>query len=212
MKTWTCQNKQLARLKTIIEPYIELFNIQFLPKDKQYWCTSGLSATKDGIIQNCELHQMLESGLIQPEQFYGVDQEEKYIQENRKYLPNINWYHNDFLEQIESEEYNFNPGIIDVDIIHLKEKGTVYLGRLLSFLTEIDAKNVLVVSNMMLCNPNKGKEIDDGDEIIKSLCKVNSFRLAWSSGEWCMYDKRFEYVGKKFGIRTILASYMFYKR
>ena len=213
MKTWTCPNKQLARQKTIIEPYHEFFH-ESLPGGKQYWCTCGLSATHNGIIANCELDQMLKAQLIQLEQFRGVDQEEEHIESNRKHLPHIKWFHNDFIEQIEISynEGDFNPGIIDVDIIHMKDKATVYLGRLLSFLTEIEIKDVLVVANMMLCNPNKGQEIVDGNEIITRLCEVNSFRSAWASNQWEFHDKRFEYVGQQYGTKTVLASYLFYRK
>jgi len=62
MKTWTCKNKQKARLKSIIEPYRKVFDTRSLPSNKLYCCTSGLSANKNGIIPNCELDQMLKSG------------------------------------------------------------------------------------------------------------------------------------------------------
>lgn len=202
MKTWSCKNKQDARQNTIIDLY-RLYFCNALPSVKQYWTTCGLCFNTPG----SELDQMLQSGLITPEQFYGVDRKEDIIEQNKK-LVDSHWFHGDFIDQIQLAE-DFNPGIIDVDIIHLKKKGSVYLGRLLSYLTDIDVSDFMVVANMMLCNPHHGIEIYDGNEIIEEMSKVNSFQYAWLSGKWRLHPDRFEYVGQQYGTRTILASYIF---
>ena len=208
MKTWSCPNKQEARKKTIIELYRKYFNI-YLPLEKQYWSTCGL-CYDNGLIDGCELKQMVISKLIKEDQFYGVDKEFEIIEKNKS-IKNSNWFYNDFITQIKSYN-NFNPGIIDVDIIHLKERGSVYLGNLLSYITYKNIKEVLVVANMMLCNPNHGIEIYNGDDVIEELNRVNSFQEAWLSGFWKIHPYRYEYVGQKYGTRTILSSYIFIKK
>ena len=202
MKIWNCPSKNKAREYSIIETYRQYFYNQ-LPLEKEYWCTCGQSFN-DQLIPGCELEQMVSSNLIQPEQFRGVDRDKEVIESNKQYLE-AQWFCGDFIEQIKSNP--FNPGIIDCDIVMIKN-ASIYLSRLLRYLTECDISDVLVVANIMLSNPYTGVSIN-GDKIIEELSSIESFKYSQSITNWKLHPVRFIYSGENFGKKTELGSFIF---
>lgn len=117
--SWGCPKKKTARLETIIKPYRKYIG-QKLPPNKQYWTMCSDCTNKHGQLdQGCEFSQMVNEGLITPNQFYGVDIEEKYIESNKILDTDAHWIWDDFYYAMR-ESYNnnmFNPGIVNYDTI-----------------------------------------------------------------------------------------------
>jgi hypothetical protein len=125
-KFYNCPKKIKARHQTIIAPYKTIFQ-NSLPQNKQYWTMCSNHSDEQGNFQpHSELGQLLEESLITENQFYGVDIEPNIIQLNKLAKPNVNWINDDFLRAMQKafKENNFNPGVVNADLISLKHRGS----------------------------------------------------------------------------------------
>ena len=122
----SCPRKAKARFDTIINTYRELFHDK-LPEEKQYWTLAGPCFDENGKLGTCsEIHQLISSGLITESQYHGIDNGIEIIEKNRIAAPNSNFYHGDFISQLQiASRNNFNPGIIHADYTKLKETSVV---------------------------------------------------------------------------------------
>ena len=213
-----CPKKYQARTDTVIDMYRRYFG-QSLPSDKQYWTMCSVNNNGNNIIAHSELGQILDSKLIGLHQYYGVDIESDIIEGNRKAEPNTNWICGDFLDTMKCyyKNNNFNPAIINADFISMSKKAAVITSQIMSFIEEIDIKNVLLIANVMLTNPHaRGgqflKSPLNFEKMISEMESQKAFEFAWSNRFWDMHDKVYCYSGTGSQSRTIMGSYIFYRK
>ena len=216
----SCPKKLIARKETIINVYRELFHNK-VPINKQYWTMCGLHANEDKTFANgSELGQILKEELITEDQFFGIDINPEVIELNKQSKPTVNWINNDLLKEMKKAYFNnnFNPAIINADLIFLQKRGTRFASQILSFLQDTKINNLFIVCNIMLTNPRSegwklfsGFEFDT-DTTIKEFEKSIAFQYVWNSGDWKLYPRVYDYNGTGKQSRTALRTLIFYKR
>jgi hypothetical protein len=211
-KDWSCPKKQQARLETIISQYRTHFS-HTLPDNKQYWAMCGQCTAENGNpLKGCELLQLLESGLIKPFQFHGVEINPEIHDLNAKAFPDINWHNDDFYRSMvkAKSENNFNPAIINIDLPRTPDGGAGYVSKTLSFLDDC-CDEVLVVANLILRMRYYSSK--SGDYVIDLLNKYPQFRYAFRTGNWSLLNQYYEYNGAgNTGSRTYMGSFVFIKK
>jgi hypothetical protein len=218
-KFYACHKKIKAREETIANIYRQYFGDK-TPLNSQYWTMCASQVNEQGEFQKgSEMGQMLSYGLIQPNQFYGVDINEEVIKRNQKHISNANWFCNDFITQMKRQDTKdqFNPCIVNADLLNMRKKAALKAGVILSFLTDVSSNNILLVCNFMLnnshnCrNPTKEEIEKEFDQFIPTLKKTNSFQYAWQSKKWQMHSEGYIYNGSGSKSNTYLASFLFIK-
>jgi len=199
---WDDNIKIEARYKTIIEMYRKVFEVESIPKEAQYWTMCGAHYNRNKSIMG-ELGNLVKSKLILPEQFYGVDKEEKIINTNRKLYPNINWINNDFLKAISKQiiKKQFNPAIINYDGVMQPKYGVDYLKKLFITINNNVSDQLLLISNFVLTNPyTKSKKLTFNiNDIIKELMDIY-----WIPDYWYIYPQGFKYKHNQTQMGTIV--------
>lgn len=214
-----CPKKVDARKTTIIEPYRQHFG-DALSVDKQYW-TMCASQVDDGgkFSTDSELGQMLGSGLITKDQFYGVDIKSDVIDANKTAMPDCNWITGDFGKSMRRayKAGNFNPGIVNADFVVMSAKASYIIADIISFLTYIEASDVLLVANIMANNPyGSGKIPEDFvpnfEDISNSYLSNSEFSRNFKAGGWTIHPELFYYWGTGERSKTVMCTYCFIKR
>lgn len=214
-----CPKKYHAREETIIGMYRDYF-AHSVPEKKQYWTMCG-PHTKGEVFQTgSELGQLIRSEFITEEQFYGVDIEKEIIEQNKAVKPEVNWIYDDFLHamKVSHKEGKFNPAVINADFISLKERGSAITSQIMSFLEDIDCKDVLLVSNIMLTNPHalggtKLADINiDGDAVVLEFERWKAFQYTWGTGNWSIHPEFYVYNGTGKQSRTIMGTFIFIRK
>jgi hypothetical protein len=155
--------------------------------------------------------------LISEDQFYGVDIQQEIIEKNRLAKPDVKWFHSDFLSKMKEyhRDGNFNPAIVNADLLHMKRIGAREASRILSFLTDCGNKDILFICNVMLLNPHSRhrltpEEVEDrGNSVIEEFNKCPAFSHAWNSGSWRFIPSYYVYSGTGRRSKTVLSSFIF---
>lgn len=202
--------KLQARNETIIQSYRNIFNKKCLPKEKQYWTLCSNNVIGNQIAPNSELDQILKEGLIKPYQYNGVDSNTEIINKNSK-LKFVNWHVGDFYSVLakNSNLDNFNPGIINCDLISMKYQGTILVSKILSLISNLKIKDIMIITNYILKQRiYKNKP----EEILKTLYQNDLFKLYGSY--WKIYgdsESKYMYIYKGSGKNTtIMGTLIFY--
>jgi len=206
---WDSDLKKNSRVIAIISMYRQFFN-ERLPPDKQYWSMCGAHFNKKGEI-NGELGHMKDEGLIQPDQFHGVDEVKRIIDRNRKIHPDVKWYHGDFLEtmeEISTIDGKFNPHIINYDGVMLPKFGTQYLSSILNFIDDNVEGELLLTSNFVLKSPYRSnpKYKFTIHDAIAELVKAY-----WLPDHWDIYPQSYVYKGASIFAKTEMGILLFVK-
>lgn len=211
-KNWSCPKKRKARWETIIGQYQRHFGPS-LSADSQYWTICGQCSTADGEpLDGCEPHQVISEGLIQPDQFHGVEINPDIHALNLKAFPHLNWVNDDFYHAmvVEQSAGTFNPAVVNADLPQTPDGGAGYISKLMAFLT-VTAGDLLFVANMIL--RMKYYTAKDGDYVLSMLNEYPQFRYAMSEGNWELVDGYYEYNGAgNTGSRIYMGSFVFAKR
>jgi len=195
-KDFRCPKKIESRERTI-EAWMKIYNTSPLPY--QYWCLCNEQRLKEGY----EIYQMNKAGLIAIDQFYGVDfpnkKGAKIIKENKKAIPQANWYCNDFYDQIHKnyDDKNFFPSIINLDFNSMVDECVRYSSKVLRL---VDSMNMtsqsMVVCNMLLNNPHVNRsEITKLKNIITLFEQNKNFKKFWLEKRWNLYPYFITYPG-----------------
>jgi len=211
-KDWSCPKKQRSRFDTIIEQYRKNF-AHSLPPEKQHWTMCGQCSTATGdLLLGCEPIQMIESGLIKPAQFRGVEINTEIHDLNVKAFPELTFINNDFYRAIADaiHDGDFNPGIVNADFPATPDGAVAYIAKLMSMLTST-ASDFLLIVNLILRMRYYTRK--DGDHLIKLLNEYPQFRFAWNSGGWELCSDYYEYNGAgETGSRTYMGSFIFVRK
>lgn len=179
-----------ARFDTLVIPYQTLAGRRKLPKEKQHWTFAAECSDGNGkILPDSELGQLTACGLITPEQFFGVEINEGTYQRNST-IKGPTWLYGDFgIKMVEWSNHNyFNPGIINVDDIHMPRRGISYLSRILALLVDLNVRDVLVVCNNVL------KAMSRKSNFIEMPQRLLLNRL-FDEKEWSIHEQIYEYSG-----------------
>lgn len=189
-KNWSCPKKLTARQETIINQYREHYGYS-LPIDAQYWSMAGQCATADGLpLIGCELDQVVSSGLITGNQFHGVEIQKDIFELNKLAYPDSHWYNDDFLDAL-MKSPQFNPAIVNADLIQTPETGSLFIAKCLDFLSQFD-RSIMFVSNFIIQMRHYGPK--DGNYVIESLNRQPLFTHAMTHGSW-VFDREFYTYG-----------------
>ena len=187
MKTWSCPKKKQARFETIIANG---------PIANQYWSMAGLSTDK-----GCEVDQILEAGIIKPEQFHGVEIVKDIYDANLKAWPNLAWHHGDFLEVMQNYP-DFHPGLVNADLMLMADTAADYIARIIYLLVPFDA--VLLANFVMEHRGHKSTP----DQVLERLCQCQQFRYAMRNG-WAYDGKCYLYDGTGHRSYTVMGTFTF---
>lgn len=190
-----------------------LFNKKSIPEDKQYWTMCGnLSDNNGNLNQDSEYSQIIREGLILPNQFRGVEIDETIYNRNKQVLPNIEIHKGDFFQILnrQANQNQFNPAIINADLINMPEIGASYISKIIALLSMIPGE-IMIVANIVLDSPYSGssKKIQDINKFLINLTnnhRFNSFKHHWNFNNEC-----YKYAGNREYSRTSMASYIFWK-
>lgn len=211
---WSSYAKVRARFSTIANPYRKAFGSS-LPVGEQYWTMCGKLANNDGTENKLsEYNQMVRRGLITKDQFYGVEREEEIHLYNKTIHPDLNLYHADFYEQMVSAaaQNNFNPAIVNADLVHLPDRAAQYFCKILALLSSLPKNRILLVCNLILDNPraSKASRKGDTDRFLKNLNKEhrwNTHKHLWSVNTLC-----YNYDGNGKRSNSNMCTYLFFKK
>lgn len=134
-----------VRELTLIQPFKKFIGDK-LPEGKGYW--SICCEVLDNPLS--ELNQLVNSGLMTPQQYHGVDYDEGFIEGNATRHPDANFFAGAFAHTIVSE-----PEFSNATLIYFDTTKTITneLPRLIDILTIVvarDIKDVLIVFNVCL--------------------------------------------------------------
>lgn len=202
--------KETARTETIISQYRNLFSRQSLPKEQQYYTLCAEHTDKDKLKEGSELEQLLRVGLIEPQQFVGIDQDPGIIERASRVLPSSRWIHGGF-DHVLSQERSYNaayrPGIVNCDTIYMAKKAGDLLGSVL--FNTFHLSEVMVVANIIKRQRSKNHTIEElFEEVLKNnLCEY-------------MIKSHFQYVEDCYvysgssnrHFQTHMCSIIFYRR
>lgn len=165
-QNYTRPRKLNCRHSTIIDFYRTVSGNKTIPKDKQYWTMCNKCVDGGEVFPKSELDQIIKSELITLNQFYGVDNNEEVINNNRTLKYDVgDWIHNDFYLAMTEADYNgtFNPAIINFDTTSMTKTNLKNIGKLLWFLQETGYSDVLIVCNNILRILYQGTKPEDFD-------------------------------------------------
>jgi hypothetical protein len=211
MKTkYTANKKIIARSETIIDQFRDIYDLDSLPIDKQYWSICASNSNIDStILKGGEYDQVLNSGLISSQQFYGVDIVPNIINNNIVAIPDANWICGDFYETMVEFNGNnrFHPGIVNCDMLVSPKYGSNYVSKILSLLNDGNFNDVMFVSNLIL--KSYTWEFTE-DQLVDMLLKQPGIKHAINSG-WKIKNQVYTYWGS-FGKRSKMGSVIFYNK
>ena len=189
-----CPKKLEARFQTIIKTYKEHYNINHIPKDKQYWSICGrCSYQMNQLEPYCEPDQLVKEKLITPQQFFGVEICEEIFNFNNS-NKDFNWFLGDFYETIVEYANNneFKPAIVNVDMLLMPKFGVEYLSRIMHFLDSIKETNIMLIGNFIMKSRH---QVAKKEDIMNGLQKEAMFQDAMSNGNWNIHNDFYLYNG-----------------
>ena len=211
-KDWSCEKKRAARHETIVAVYRQVFG-RTIPLGKQYWTLAGQCATTTGDpLNGCEPLQVIQSGLISPGQYVGVELNPQIHELNVAAFPELTWACKDFYRAMLDaySEDRFDPGVVNLDLPRTPDGGVAYIGKTLAFLTHA-ARECLFVVNVII--RQRFYTTKNGDYIIEMLKKNKLFASAWAEGGWELWPDWYRYQGAgQTGGRTEMGTVVFIRR
>jgi hypothetical protein len=209
MKNYACPKKIEARNQTIIAIYRSFF-YQKLPPHKQYWTLCARHVDDRGeLLNGSELSQLLQEKIITKKQFHGVDRDQDIIHINSKYINEANWYCGD-LYSVLGNSSNFNPAIVNCDLIEGPKTGSYLAGQILHLLTRRNVRDVVFVINFVIGSRFYPEGISV-DAIVEFLNKNTLFNIALADGDWRYLPEIYCYDGTGSKSKTRMGSIIFYR-
>ena len=208
-KNWGCPKKHLARQETIIALYRKIFDRKSIPHNRQYWTLSGQCSTGDGnIIPGCEYEHVIQSKLVKSIQFHGVEIVKEIYDANQT-ISGPNWHLGDFYRTMVGQDNagDFNPAIVNADLIVMPDNGAGYLSMIVAFLSAIKVRNVMVVGNLIL--RQRGIK-SNNHRLIHCLTEDQRMKVAFEKG-WKIYPEGYVYNGTG-GNQTVMGTIVLYRK
>jgi hypothetical protein len=192
------ESKSRARAENI-RLYRRLTGLRAIPADRGYWTLCNSQPKTKG----SEIVQMVRSGLITEQQFFGVDWDKAIIDQNREWHPEAKWFAGDWLDVIESQK-KFLPGLIYLDSTafadhHHSTQMTVHT------MMRCPVGTVLIV-NVMMNDPRSSRPGFTGNVLMTEISRqVPLSELK----RWDQEIPVYEYGTTRY---TKMGSFVFFKR
>ena len=107
-----------------------------------------------------------------------------------------------------SNKHEFNPAIVNVDMVYMPKRGSSYFAKILQLLTTAkEAKEVILVGNFVMESRHWRSSIDD---IIDGLEKQPCFQFSMHNGNWELGDQYYTYLGTG-GDSTTMSTIIYHK-
>tara|TARA_R110000765_G_scaffold28525_1_gene68694 strand:+ start:12262 stop:12849 length:588 start_codon:yes stop_codon:yes gene_type:complete len=193
---FTSQDKINSRSETIIKPYRKHF-ANTIPPDKQYWTLCAECNHPES-----EYNQVINNGLIQPENFHGVDLDAQAIDDNISHCEG-KFFLGDIFQVMANHE-GFNPAIINLDFLRTFNEELNNIRKVILMLAEYD--QVLLSFNVLIGNFRVKHR--DPDDIIYSMRDDPDIAMAICEHGWKNMET-YLYKGK--GHKTLMASVTMFK-
>ena len=178
VKPWVKLN---ARDASIIKPYRYLTSRNGIEKSRQYWTLAGKYSALD---DQSEIVQMVKSGLITQDQYYGseIDTNAYNISKNvfKKEYPQSHLYEGDIVSNM-TQAYSigmFRPEIVYIDTKREPERASELTVRVLDICNKTSGRTLMFV-NAVAINPRRRKVYTYKEWI--SVFSSDHLR-------WCMYN------------------------
>ena len=193
MYNWGKRNiKKQARFDTIISEYQRIFNCDNIG-DKQYWtmcsrCTDDNGKPQEG----SEYDQTINSGLLLPNRWNGVDKDAAFIRDNKQAYPTANWYAGDFYWTMREAWSNdaFHPAIVNIDTMVMGPRAAPFVADILDLCSELD--NIMVVINIVTEEPRRHRKIPMST-FLDLLGKEPKFRHSERNAKWQFDEEKYLY-------------------
>ena len=151
--------------------------------------------------KDCEVDQVLKARIIKPAQFHGVEIIKDIHDANVEAWPNLSWHHGDFLEVMRTYP-DFNPGLVNADLMAMAETSADYIARILCLLVPFDA---ILVANFIM--EHRG-HTSTPEQVLDRLCQCQQFRYAMRNG-WAYDGKCYLYDGTGHRSYTVMGTFTF---
>jgi hypothetical protein len=193
-------NKQEARQATIIDAWRGLTNTASIPRGRQYWTLCGLLGTSR-VEPGSELDQVVKAGLIEPQQYHGVERDPLIHEWNQKSVaqtyPTASLYAGEIQRVLDQEllRGRLNPAIVNLDTEQQPEAAVNLLGSVLDILNQTKGR-LLLVLNVVI--EQKHWTVDYNESVVWEESKRNHYchrRLL--DGNWYRVEKPYSYQGSK---------------
>lgn len=156
------QFKVMARAENI-RLYRAITGRNSIPRDRGYWTLCNTQPREEG----SEIVQMVSSGMIFNNQFFGVDNSAELIAQNRLWHPKATWIAGEWVSVI-SKHPDFNPGMVYLDTTSFADHDNA-VRLTVSTMLRCKAGTVLL-ANVMLNDPRSRKTFD-ADGLLRSIEK-----------------------------------------
>ena len=192
MPYYCCPKKHKAREQTIIETYRKYYGRKSIPGTKQYWTICGRCYDNNKMAPGSEPGQLIQ-GLIKPSQFFGVEINPVIHGLNQRCNQTVNWIQGDFYSEmiIAWNHKRFNPAIVNADMTSMPKRGSLYLSRIMNFLTDTDFK-IMLIGNFVM---QYRSHIDKDEDVTACLESEPLFQASIRTGKWKIYDWFYRYNG-----------------
>ena len=180
-----CPIKSESRRRLILDPCNYIYGSR-IPEQLQYWCLCARCIDSScQIIKGCELDQMTECGLINSNQFHGVDFDSNTIGHNSLYK-NSSWYFDHLEDAISKsiDEDNFNPAVVHVDTTWMTEKASDLLPSVLDIISYSGCNIPIVSFGVVLEAYNR---VETSNDLLNRLCDNALFRKVWNQKKWKLW-------------------------
>lgn len=197
--TYYKKEQKIHARSQIIAAYRTITGLQSIPDGKGYWTLCNLQPNLPG----SEIVQLTESGLIQKNQFFGIDNDiknEGIIEYNREQHPDANWFKGDWLDVIADNYDQFQPAIVHFDYTRtiLKESCHVYVARTM----DLCIPKTVVAVNLMLTDGHSSQRFDP-----KVLVEGVRKHLR-NPQDWIASDQYFTYKSSRTEMGTFIFTRM----
>lgn len=155
------KNKVMAR-RLNIQFFRSKTGLKSIPKGQYYLTLCGLQ-TED---PTSEINQLVKTGFIKKEQYYGIDRDKETIKRNRKAHPEAKWFHGEWEVFLCTKK--IYPAMIYLDTTHFV--GADKIIKLTKFTMNYCPSGTFLFVNVMLNNPHHhSKFVYDKEEFVKKL-------------------------------------------
>ena len=209
---WSNSKKVSARHETIISQYRKLIGRQSIPLSKQYWTLAANQTDgKGNLLKGGELDQIINCGLIAPNQYYGVDIDKETCDNNKAITNGAHWIHGDFYTELVKAHNagDFDVGIINFDTLNMAARGSVDLAKIMYLLSiKEDLIDVMLVGNFIL----RHRCVQDSlpVDIVSELERQPQFQFAMKKRNWKSDYEIYTYNGSGKCKATWMGSIIFY--
>jgi hypothetical protein len=187
-KTWNDKRKIKAREDTTIHAIHQVYG-KAIPKGTQYWTLCGLS---EG--EGTELDQITKTGVVKPEQFYGVEVSPIVYERNRRIKTRAHLLHGDFLQVMHgyNNEGKFNPAVVNYDSTSMTKGAARTLAGIFQLLSNKSFAPIILIANVVLTHRN---HVESFEEFIEHLNSHNAFTMNNDPKVWSVDLNYYHYGG-----------------